>query len=598
MSYTEYLRRKAAAAPVVVDTRMKLDASSFTNRVRLAASADFSTNGQKYGSVTNVNDPDSGGTAGQFIHSVASYKKGSGGRVPDASSFTAFRGSQGLANQALVPTPVRRVKNSNDAGSISGCSPVLAPIPYVPGGVLLENLNTTLSYIDADNLNPGQGPLQLGGIHCYYNPVTFSTTIPTNGLVGGTTVTITGTPITLEVTRFEAMSANLQVVHITSLGPAGALQIGTTVTIANATDTANNGTFVVSATGGTVGDYTFTWANTLGVARLEAKTATNVTSSTTMSILRFEASSGGTQVVRVTALNGTFTPGITTITISNATDAANNRTTVTLTGTAGPFTSGNTTYYTFTWANTSGVARTESKTSTFPTPNQGTFKIFEVIPVSISPYGLPGFVFANPTAPGASFYTNSSPTTNTLSFSIYSSGAFAPNMVSVTGSQQARNVLACKELKGEPHSTNATTYPSPPMFVDNTISQVKNYNLSQNKTTYQRSTKCTACGGNPAGTGVTCTFCVGANHVPPADVPHNRRWGPRPVKAAQPILVAPSPSDARKVGAAMRNIPYVEKHHGNPMIGHIQYPETPYQIPAGTAAHLKINEPVHYPGTM
>lgn len=507
MSYTEYLRRKAAAAPVVVDTRMKLDASSFTNRVRLAASADFFADGQKYGSVTNVNNPDSGGAAGQIVHSVASYKKGSGGRVPDASSFTAFRGSQALANQALVPTPVRRVKNSNTVGSISGCSPVLAPIPYVPGGVVVENLTTTLSYIDADNLNPGQGPLQLGGIHCYYNPVTFSTTIPTNGLIAGSMITITGTPLSLEVTSFQASSSNLQVVSVVSLGPPGALQIGTMVTIANATDAGNNGTYMVSATG----TNTFTWANTTnGVARVEAT----------------------------------------------------------------------------------------NKTATFPTPNQGTFKIFEVIPLSISPFGTPGFVFANPTAPGASFYTNSSPTTNTLSFSIYSSGAFAPNMVPVTGSQQVRNVLACKELKGESHSTNATTYPSPPMFVDNTISQVKNYNLSQNKTTYQRSTKCTACGGNPAGTGVTCTFCIGANHVPPADVPHNTRWGPRPMKAAQPILVVPSPSDARKVGAAMRNIPYVEKHRGNAMIGHIQYPKTPYQIPAGTAAHLKINEPIHYPGTM
>jgi len=299
MSYTEYLRRKAAAAPVVVDTRLKLDASSFTSRVRLAASSDFSSDGKRYGSVTNVSDPDSGGTAGQFVHAVASYKKDSGGRVPDGSAYTAFRGSQALANQALVPKPVRYVLNSNNAGSLSGCVAIAPP-----------------------------------------------------------------------------------------------------------------------------------------VAPLNASS---------------------------------FTKGI----------------------------------------------------------------------------------------------------------------------------------VSCHQLQGEQHATNSTTYPGPSIFVDNTISQVKNYNLPQNTTTYQRSTKCTACGGNPAGTGVTCAFCVGANHTPPADMPHNTRWAPRPAKSAQPVLVAPSPSDARKVGNfTPRRPPFVGAHHGNPMIGHKQYPKTPFQIPAGTAAHVKINDPMHYPGTM
>jgi len=293
MSYTEYLRRKAAAAPVVIDTRMKLDASSFTNRVRLSASVDFARDGQKYGSVANSDLTD------RYTHGVTANKKVAGGRVPDASIFTAANAGQALANQALVPKPVRYVLNSNDAGSLTGCLPIPAPIP--------------------------------------------------------------------------------------------------------------------------------------------AKTA----------------------------------------------------------------------------------------------------------------------------------------------------------------SQAVRDIIACHERKGEQHFTNATTHPGPSVFVDDTITHVKNYNLPQNTTKYQIAPDCTACGGNPAGVGVTCALCVGAaNHAPSADMPHNTRWGPRPTKSAQPILVAPSPSDARKVGAAMRHIPTVGKHHGNAMIGHIQYPDTPYQIPAGTAAHLKINEPMHYPGTM
>lgn len=299
MSYTEYLRRKAAAEPIVVDTRLKLDASSYTTRVKLAASSVFATDGQKYGSITNVSDPDSGGTAGQTIHAVASYKKGSGGRIPDASTFTVFRGSQSLANQALVPTPVRYVLNSTDVGSLSGCVTIQPPV------------------------------------------------------------------------------------------------------------------------------------------------------------------------------------------------------------------------------------------------------------------------------------------------------------ASKTGSQAARDAIACHQRLGEQHTTDATTYPSPPVFVADTMTRFKNYNLPQNKTSYQISQSCLSCGGNPEGTGVTCAFCVKANHVPPADAPHNTRWGPRPKKSAQPIIVISSPSDARKVGDFHpRNIPYVEKHHGNAGIGHIRYPKTPYRIPSGTAAQLKINDPMHYPGTM
>jgi hypothetical protein len=299
MSYTEYLRRKAAAEPVIVDTRLKLDASSYTTRVKLAASSVFAPDGQRYGSITNVNNPDSTGITGQTSHAVRAYKKAAGGRTPDASVFTAFQGSQSLANQALVPNQTRRLLNSTDAGSLSGCIHIDAPIP------------------------------------------------PQN----------------------------------------------------------------------------------------------------------------------------------------------------------------------------------------------------------------------------ASSFT--------------------------------KTISSCHETQGEKHNTNASTHPGPPVFVDNTISQVKNYNLPQNKTKFQISQDCLSCGGNPEGTGVVCAFCTGANHAPPANMPHNTRWAARPAKSAQPILVAPSPSDARKVGDFNpRNIPYVEKHHGNARIGHIQYPKTPFRIPSGTAAHLKINEPMHYPGTM
>lgn len=482
MSYTEYLRRKAVAAPVVVDTRLKLDASSYTSRVRLAASSDFSTDGQKYGSITNVSDPDSGGNAGQTIHAVASYKKGSGGRVPDASTHTAFRGSQALAKQALVPKPVRYVLNSNDVGSLSGCLPVPTPMPYVRGGLLVQTATATFSSVTFST------PI----VTFNYNPFTF-TAIPNTGVLVGSSVTVSGFG-SLGITAIDAPIVGTQIITVGG-GFVNLIKAGTPVTLANA-GTGNNGTFTVL---------------------------------------------------------GSPAPTPTTFAITNPGGSAVS---------TGPF-------------------------GTVSYANAGTFTITAVDSTSFSVSNTSGGADASPYS------------TITAAIPIYSSGAYAPNMVPLSASQQVRDIVSCKQLQGEKHTTDATTYPGPPVFVDNTISQVKNYNLPQNNTDYQISQKCSSCGGNPPGTGVTCAFCIGAIHTPPADMPHNTRWAPRPTKSAQPILVAPSPSDARKVGNFNpRRLPFVGAHHGNPKIGHIQYPETPYQIPAGTAAHLKINDPMHYPGTM
>jgi DNA-binding beta-propeller fold protein YncE len=174
-------------------------------------------------------------------------------------------------------------------------------------------------------------------------------------------------------------------------------------------------------------------------------------------------------------------------------------------------------------------------------------------------------------------------------------GVYSANMVRRDASQFTRDEKACRELTGEPHNRNEL---GPSVFVDNTIVGIKNYNLPQNNAKTYIATKCTQCGNNGSQVAKTCSFCIGANHLHPADKPTNVRWGPRPRKSAQPIIVNQSPSDFHKVGAAMRKIPYVEKHHANPQVGHIIYPKTPYRIPRGTAAQLKINDPQRYPGTM
>jgi hypothetical protein len=483
MSYTEYLRRKAAAAPVIVDTRLRLDASSFTTRVKLAASADFAADGQKIGVITNVSDPDNGGNN----HAINSYKKGSGGRVPDASIFTMFRGSQALANEALVPNNVRYVKNSNTAGSISGCAPVSEPTPYVPGGVLLTTFTTKF-----ENITNSSPPAV---VYNFATPFVNTLNTPNTGISVGSTVTVSGVS-TVNIASFAANSGPSQTVTLVAGGQFGALKVGTSITT-DATDFKNRGPYLVTA----------------------------------------------------------LVPGT-----PNA----------------------------FVWNNSDGPARTENKTGTFISSNNGTFTITAVTPTSFTVNNSGGTTDNTPSP------------TETATINVYSKGTFSSNMVPLTASQGARNAVACHQIAGEQHSTNATTHPGPSVFVDDTIVGIKNYNLPQNLTKYQIAPKCTSCGGNPAGKGIQCTSCVGAaNHTPPADMPHNTRWGQRPAKAAPPVLVVPSPSDARKVGNfTPRHPPNLPKHHGNPNIGHIQYPKTPYEIPAGTPAHLKINDPMHYTGTM
>ena len=146
----------------------------------------------------------------------------------------------------------------------------------------------------------------------------------------------------------------------------------------------------------------------------------------------------------------------------------------------------------------------------------------------------------------------------------------------------------------EPHIPSEL---GPALFVD-TTNTVKNYNLPQNKTTYQISQDCLQCGNNKTVGGTTCAFCVGAIHTHPADVPHNTRWIPRPAhgQGGIPVSTVPSPSDARKVGDRNpRKVPYVEKHHGNDLFVNPRRVPTDF-VPTNRApAQLKINDPQHYP---
>lgn len=126
-----------------------------------------------------------------------------------------------------------------------------------------------------------------------------------------------------------------------------------------------------------------------------------------------------------------------------------------------------------------------------------------------------------------------------------------------------------------------------PQFVDDTI--------SLNSGTFRIGT------GSFGTTGSTVTSsngssagCPPANHTHPALVPY-ASWSPRPTKGAGgiPVSVQPRPGDARKVGGLVPSdhLKYVEKHHGNDGNVNPRRVPIPYQIPAGTPAQLKINDP-------
>jgi len=96
MSYTEYLRRKAASSEKIIDYQpKKVDASQFIAQQRLAASTIFTLGTGRKGVITNVSDPSATGTTSN-LKAITSTTKVSGGRIPDASSYTAYIGGNAI----------------------------------------------------------------------------------------------------------------------------------------------------------------------------------------------------------------------------------------------------------------------------------------------------------------------------------------------------------------------------------------------------------------------------------------------------------------------------------------------------------------------
>lgn len=470
MSYTEYLRRKAAAAPKIVDTTVRTDASTMTMRLRLAANNEFAL-GLRQGVINNVSDPSQTGTT-SYSKAAQMTTKISGGRIPDASLFTSFVGGQAIDRDGgPFQKPQRYTLNSNTAGSLSSCALVDEPAVALPYGTRLGTVTsgTTLLSASGTTLTVGVAPYTVGFRQKNFAPAS---------------ITIAGATSTIAITGFTNSAGT---VTATTASTAG-IQNGTSITISGGTASAGNlGTFTVTS---------------------------------------FVAN--------------------TSITYTNA----------------------------------SGVTEVRTATGTFTSPNNGTFTVTSVISPTLV------------TVTNANAITDAVPTgTTTLTLVARSGGA---NTVPQNASSTAMLAQSCRYPSTEGHIQSEL---GPALFVD-TTNTVKNYNLPQNKTIYQISQDCLQCGNNKTIGGTTCAFCIGAIHTHPADVPHNTRWAPRPRDGMGgiPVFTVPSPSDARKVGDRNpRNIPYVEKHHGNDLRVNPRRVPTEF-VPTNRApAHLKINDPRNYP---
>jgi hypothetical protein len=129
MSYTEYLRRKAAAEPVILNTKKFEDASMFTQKQKFKASQVFRLNGADIGTTIEANDRS--GNA----HRPMSYQKQTG-RPADASDYTAYLGYLGVRDDAAY-------ERGRITQACSGCAPSVNFEVYSGSGVRRPNMATT-----------------------------------------------------------------------------------------------------------------------------------------------------------------------------------------------------------------------------------------------------------------------------------------------------------------------------------------------------------------------------------------------------------------------------------------------------------------------
>jgi hypothetical protein len=124
MSYTEYMNRKKAAAPVILNVQPKMDASTYTRHKRVSAAAFYSPTKSVVGNIFDMRMSSTRDSNAVKPSVQVTLATGSGGDVPDASTYSDYVAGR-AANMDYKNGPIigRVLLNSNDATSIKKCAP-------------------------------------------------------------------------------------------------------------------------------------------------------------------------------------------------------------------------------------------------------------------------------------------------------------------------------------------------------------------------------------------------------------------------------------------------------------------------------------------
>ena len=497
MSYTEYLSRKKAAAPVILDVRPKMDASTYTRHQRVVAAANIYAPTKSV--VGNINDMRT--SVGRDNNAVkagvrVTLATGQGGDVPDASTFSDYAAGRAaeMDYRNGPPGTTKVVLNASASSvpagmtSISGCNMSQAPFLASSGTI------TAATYVSATGV------------------VTFTAS---NNYVVGEYVTISG--ITGAGTNLNTVF-NVTNTVITSAGPDQF-----TIKVATGLVAVAGASFAVESASSTTTTRTYTGT--------------------------FTGFTTGHNVIAAGFTNSNdYNVPLTGITTSNP---------ATLVGTAPDITSFN-----LTGTNSTGTGAVSPMGVIINTslPTSGSSSVSRISnPNRTYPSGLTKYLVNNPEL-----------------------------TVAKNASNNTKTILQCFESNPEPHTDPLTP-------VQKGIHHFVDDHISLNSGTFRIGTGSSNNNGSTIQSSNSVTGgCPPAIHTISAILPRPG-WGPRPSKGAGGLFnpVVPSQDRPYKAGALVPSdhIKYVEKHHGNDSnVNPRRYPKTPYQIPAGTPAHLKIND--------
>jgi len=127
MSYTEYMRRKTAGQPVVINNQKTRTASELTQERRLLAASVFNLDGSSQG--TTRGDLLLTETAVNPQRPTSNTKRT--GRPASASDFTAYVGSHAIQNDVVFPNAVKTVNPA--ACTTNPDARIDEPAPYITG---------------------------------------------------------------------------------------------------------------------------------------------------------------------------------------------------------------------------------------------------------------------------------------------------------------------------------------------------------------------------------------------------------------------------------------------------------------------------------